>query len=129
MQACWKAACSGNSRQRQSGQKLLAALQVEVKGGNWHSLIDKVSRLETLRLGWAQVERNAGAVGVDRISVERFAQARDFYLAELAGALRDGSYSPQPVRRVVHTQRQGAATARYTCCQRSGGAGCAEAGD
>ena len=86
---------------------MLAALQTGVKGGKWHSLIDKVSRLETLRLGWAQVERNAGAAGVDRMSVERFAQARDFYLAELAGALRDGSYSPQPVRRVYIPKGKG----------------------
>ena len=34
------------------------------------------------------------------MSVERFAQGRDFYLAELARALQDGSYRPQPVRRV-----------------------------
>ena len=34
------------------------------------------------------------------MSVERFAQGRDCYLAELAGALQDGSYRPQPVRRV-----------------------------
>src|SRR5450631_4319678 len=41
------------------------------------------------------------------MSVERFAQARDFYLAELAGALRDGSYSPQPVRRVYIPKGKG----------------------
>ena len=70
------------------------------KGSKWHSLIDKVSSLETLALGWAQVERNAGAAGVDRMSVKKFPQARNRYLAELARALRDGSYSPQPVRRV-----------------------------
>ncbi len=81
-------------------EAMLAALQIGVKGGKWHSLIDKVSRLETLGLGWAQVERNAGAAGVDRMSVERFAQARECYLGELASALRDGSYRPQPVRRV-----------------------------
>jgi RNA-directed DNA polymerase len=86
---------------------MLAALQIGVKGGKWHSLIDKVSRLETLRLGWAQVERNAGAAGVDRMSVERFAQAQDVYLAELAGALRDGSYAPQPVRRVYIPKGKG----------------------
>src|SRR6202048_5429216 len=67
-------------------EAMLAALQRGVKGGKWHSLIDKVSRLETLGLGWAQVERNAGAAGGDRMSVERFAQGRDRYLSELAGA-------------------------------------------
>ena len=81
-------------------EAMLAALQTGVKGGKWHSLIDKVYRLETLELGWAQVEKNAGAAGVDRMSVKRFAQGRDHYLAELAQALRDGSYRPLPVRRV-----------------------------
>jgi RNA-directed DNA polymerase len=86
---------------------MLAALEMGVKGGKWHSLIDKVYRLETLELGWAQVEKNAGAAGVDRMSVERFAQARDHYLAELATALRDGSYRPQPVRRVYIPKGKG----------------------
>ncbi len=81
-------------------EAMLAALQRGVKGGKWHSLIDKVYRLETLELGWAQVKKNAGAAGVDRMSVERFAQGRCRYLAELAQALRDGSYRPLPVRRV-----------------------------
>ena len=81
-------------------EAMLAALQIGVKGGKWHSLIDKVYRLETLELGWAQVAKNAGAAGVDRMSVERFAQRRQHYLAELAQALRDGSYRPLPVRRV-----------------------------
>ena len=88
-------------------EAMLAALQTGVKGGKWHSLIDKVSRLETLRLGWTQVERNAGAAGVDRMSVERFAQGRNRYLAELAGALLDGSYRPQPVRRVYIPKGKG----------------------
>lgn len=88
-------------------EAMLAALQRGVKGGKWHSLIDKVSRLETLELGWAQVERNAGAAGVDRMSVKRFAQARDRYLAELARGLRDRSYRPQPVRRVYIPKGKG----------------------
>jgi RNA-directed DNA polymerase len=88
-------------------EAMLAALQIGVKGGKWHSLIDKVSRVETLRLGWAQVEKNAGAAGVDRMSVKRFAQAQERYLAELALGLRDGSYCPQPVRRVYIPKGKG----------------------
>jgi RNA-directed DNA polymerase len=79
---------------------MLAALKCGVKGGKWFSLIDKVYRLETLELGWAQVEKNAGAAGVDRMSVELFAQNWLKYLAELTQALQDGSYRPLPVRRV-----------------------------
>jgi RNA-directed DNA polymerase len=88
-------------------EAMLAALQIGVKGGKWHSLIDKVSRLGTLRLGWAQVEKNAGAAGVDRMSVKRFAQAQESYLTELAQGLRDGSYCPQPVRRVYIPKGKG----------------------
>ena len=88
-------------------EAMLAALKLGVKGGKWHSLIDKVSRLDTLAMGWAQVERNAGAAGVDRMSVERFAQGRDGYLSELVQALRDGSYRPQPVRRVYIPKGKG----------------------
>jgi RNA-directed DNA polymerase len=86
---------------------MLAALKSGVKGGKWHSLIDKVYRLETLELGWAQVEKNAGAAGVDRISVQRFARRRDHYLAELAQALRKGTYCPLPVRRVYIPKGKG----------------------
>src|SRR5450631_4131390 len=107
------ASAPGSSLQRKFApaplwtEAMLAALQRGVKGGKWHSLIDKVWRLETLRLGWTQVERNAGAAGVDRMSVERFAQGRDCYLAELARALQDGSYRPQPVRRVYIPKGKG----------------------
>jgi RNA-directed DNA polymerase len=41
------------------------------------------------------------------MSVERFARGRDGYLAELAEALRDGSYRPQPVRRVYIPKGKG----------------------
>lgn len=88
-------------------EAMLAALKFGVKGGKWHSLIDKVSRLETLELGWTRVAKNAGAAGVDRMSVERFAQGRDRYLAELARALQDGSYRPQAVRRVYIPKGKG----------------------
>jgi RNA-directed DNA polymerase len=86
---------------------MLAALKTGVKGGKWHSLIDKVSSLGTLSLGWSQVERNAGAAGIDRMSVEKFARTSHVYLAELAKALRDGTYLPQPVRRVYIPKGKG----------------------
>src|SRR5580704_9086466 len=69
-------------------------------GGKWYALIDKVYAPDTLRLAWVKVQANQGAAGVDGQSVERFAAKAAEYLSELATALREGSYRPQPVRRV-----------------------------
>jgi len=80
--------------------RMVSALENGVKGGRWYSLIDKVCAPATLEAAWDKVRDNAGAAGVDRQSVERFETNEGLYLAELAAALRDGSYCPQPVRRV-----------------------------
>jgi RNA-directed DNA polymerase len=81
-------------------ERMLAALGNGVRGGKWFSLIDKVYRPSTLRSAWKQVEANAGAAGVDRVSVERFASQLDRYLGELEQELSTGRYRPLPVRRV-----------------------------
>lgn len=79
---------------------MLAALGNGVRGGKWHSMIDKVYALSTLWAAWQRVKANRGAAGIDRMSIERFEAQAERYLAELAEALREGSYQPQPVRRV-----------------------------
>src|SRR5215467_8958086 len=81
-------------------ERMLAALENGVQGGKWFSLIDKVYRAETLRATWQRVKANGGAAGVDRQSVERFAMRAEMYLEELSTALKNGTYRPQPVRRV-----------------------------
>ena len=79
---------------------MLAALENGVKGGQWFSLIDKVYRAETLKAAWQKVEAKRGAAGVDGQSVKRFAARAERYLEELSTALKQGTYRPQPVRRV-----------------------------
>ena len=79
---------------------MVSALVNGVKGGRWFSLIDKVTAPATLAVAWQKVRANRGAAGVDGQSVERFEQQAELYLGELADGLRDGSYRPQPVRRV-----------------------------
>jgi RNA-directed DNA polymerase len=79
---------------------MVSALVNGVKGGRWYSLMDKVYAPATLQAAWTRVEANRGAAGVDGQSVERFAGQAELYLSELAQALRDGSYRPQPVKRV-----------------------------
>lgn len=80
--------------------RMLAALGNGVRGGRWHSLIDKVYAPQTLWVAWQRVAENHGAAGIDRVSIERFEANAERYLAELARALQEGSYQPDPVRRV-----------------------------
>lgn len=80
--------------------RMLAALENGVRGGRWFSLIDKVTRGQTLRAGWEAVRRNRGAAGVDRMNIECFEAQADKYLKELEAALRSGCYQPAAVRRV-----------------------------
>lgn len=80
--------------------RMLAALENGVKGGKWFSLIDKISSVRTLTAAWEQVAANRGSAGVDRISIDRFREHSSRYLEELSKALREGSFRPQPVKRV-----------------------------
>jgi RNA-directed DNA polymerase len=81
-------------------ERMVSALVNGVKGGRWYSLMDKVFAPATLEAAWERVWANDGAAGVDRQSIERFEAHADEYLTELATALREGSYRPQPIRRV-----------------------------
>ena len=81
-------------------QKMLEALEKGVKGNKWFSLIDKINRLETLGRAWEKVRANAGACGVDRITVEHFAKDSQKRLLAVNEQIKRGSYQPQPVRRV-----------------------------
>lgn len=67
----------------------------------FHSLYDKLYLGYVLQSAWEQVRKNRGAAGIDgqtlgeieRMGVEAF-------LGEIAQALREKTYEPQPVRRV-----------------------------
>jgi RNA-directed DNA polymerase len=78
---------------------MLATLSTGVKGGKWHSLIDKLYPIPTLRAAYAAVSANRGAAGVDRVTIERYASDLDANLERLSEALRNGTYRPQAIRR------------------------------
>jgi RNA-directed DNA polymerase len=80
-------------------ERMLTALEQGVRGGRWHTLIDKVYALPTLRAAFARVKANRGAPGVDHVTIAMYAQRLDANLAALSAALRDGTYRPQPIRR------------------------------
>src|SRR5256712_5287776 len=80
-------------------ERMLTALEVGVKGGNWFSLIDKVYQPRNLRAAFAQVKANQGAAGVDHQTIEMFAADLETNLSKVSQQLADGSYRPQAVRR------------------------------
>jgi RNA-directed DNA polymerase len=80
--------------------KMLEALHNGVKGKVWFSLMDKVYADRTLQMAWEQVRSNAGACGVDGISVEHFDKDSQNRLLAVKEHLKEGSYRPQAVKRV-----------------------------
>jgi RNA-directed DNA polymerase len=80
-------------------ERMMAALPSRVDKG-WFTLMDKVTSQHALWRGWHRVRDNAGAAGVDRVSVERFGKHAEKRLEQLQKALLEGSYQPQAVRRV-----------------------------
>jgi RNA-directed DNA polymerase len=81
-------------------EKMLRTLVRGVKGGKWFSLIDKVYAEWTLSLAWEKVRSNAGACGVDGITIARFDKDSQSRLLAVREHLKDGSYEPKPVKRV-----------------------------
>ena len=79
--------------------RMLKALEQGVKGGSWFSLIDKVYRLDTLKQAFRKVRANDGAPGVDQVSIADYERHLESNLRRLSDKLREGTYTPQPVRR------------------------------
>jgi RNA-directed DNA polymerase len=80
-------------------ERMLQALDEGVKGGVWFSLMDKVYAKRHLAAAFEKVKANAGAAGVDRVTVAMFDKDREANLERLHEQLRTGSYRPQAVRR------------------------------
>lgn len=82
-------------------EKMLVALQNGVKGNVWFSLVDKVCAERTLGVAWEKVKSNAGACGVDGMSVEHFAKDSKSRLLAVKKRLEEGTYEPKSVKRVM----------------------------
>jgi len=81
-------------------EPMLAALERGLKGNKWFSLIDKVWSERTLELAWEKVKSNAGACGVDGITIDRFVKDSQSRLLAVNEQLKRGIYQPKPVKRV-----------------------------
>ena len=67
----------------------------------WFSLIDKIFADRTLQLAWETVQSNAGACGVDGITVGHFGKDSQKRLLAVKEHLKRGTYQPRPVKRVM----------------------------
>ena len=101
----------GNLATPQSVQKLQTALHAKAKaeaGYRFYALYDKLSRDDILAHAYAQCRSNKGAPGVDCqdfADIEAYGVER--WLGELALALRQETYRPEPIRRVFIPKANG----------------------
>src|SRR5437016_13905330 len=58
-------------------ERMLTTLETGVKGGRWHTLIDKVFAMPTLQHAAFRVVAKDGAAGVDHVSANAFKQRMD----------------------------------------------------
>ena len=101
----------GNLSTPDSVQKLQTALHAKAKaepGYRFYALYDKISREDILAHAYAQCRSNKGAPGVDRQDFEAVeAYGVERWLGELALALRQETYRPDPIRRVYIPKANG----------------------
>jgi len=101
----------GNLSTPKSVQKLQRALHAKAKaeaGYRFYALYDKIHREDILAHAYAQCCSNQGAPGVDGqefADVEAYGVER--WLGELALALRQETYRPEPIRRVFIPKANG----------------------
>ena len=101
----------GNLATPKSVQKLQTALHAKAKaeaGYRFYALYDKISRDDILAHAYAQCRSNKGAPGIDGqdfAAIEAYGVER--WLAELALALRQETYRPEPIRRVCIPKANG----------------------
>jgi RNA-directed DNA polymerase len=75
-------------------------LENKVRGGKWHTLIDKVYAPLNLYAAACKVTGKKGAAGVDRQSCEAFEEHLLVETRRLSDQIRDQTYRPNAVRRV-----------------------------
>ncbi|MCP4385314.1 MAG: group II intron reverse transcriptase/maturase, partial [Hyphomicrobiales bacterium] len=63
-------------------------------------VLERIYNMGRLRQAWQQVRRNAGAAGVDEMSVEEFGEVATEWLQLIQMKLKTGSYKFMPARRV-----------------------------
>jgi RNA-directed DNA polymerase len=65
------------------------------------NLMEQILNLENLHRAWKRVKSNKGAPGIDGMRIEEFPDHARIHWKEICQTLRDGTYQPSPVRRVI----------------------------
>jgi group II intron reverse transcriptase/maturase len=75
----------------------------------FHALYDKVYRADILSHAYNLVRANKGSAGIDGVTFEVIEEKEGAtaFVAELAGALKDKTYRPDPVKRVMIPKADG----------------------
>ena len=63
-----------------------------------HSLVGRINSVLVFK-AFKAVKKNRGAAGIDKVSIEMFAQNLDDNLTKLMNDIKYGTYRPQPLRR------------------------------
>ena len=67
----------------------------------YRKVLERVYNPWRLRLAWQQVRRNAGAAGIDRMTVEEFERREEELLKLIHEKLKAGIYRFKPARRAL----------------------------
>jgi RNA-directed DNA polymerase len=65
------------------------------------NLMERILVSENLHRAWKQVKSNKGAPGIDGMALKDFPDHARLHWDEIRQSLREGTYQPSPVRRVI----------------------------
>ena len=92
-------------------RELQRKLYLSAKGNKkrrYHTLYDKVYRIDILWKAWKQVKANGGTGGIDKIYIEDVVKyGEEKFILEIQTELIENNYYPKPVNRVYIPKKDG----------------------